>query len=238
MSSDSGSAKLPRPAAVKVLDVVVALSEHGGSHRIVDLAARTELPKATVYRLLQHLVAEGFAIAEPDSTYRIGPRLLGIAGAALADTPWRKVVRAALESLRAATGLSAHFAQSYGTSGVASRGGSGEAQVVIVDVAESQDPFAIPARPGLTTTLDHTAFGQAIFSGSSGAVLMQSDVRSIAAPVYHRTGEVLGAIGVLGTSFTLPDPTTDRIRELVRSTAADVSAVLTTPSFGHRSSTA
>ena len=80
-----------------------------------------------------------------------------------------------------------------------------------------------------------------MFSGSPDAVLLQdgaAHLRSVAAPVFHRTGQVLGAIGVLGTDFTLPDPSTDRIRALVRSTAADISAVLTAPSYGHHTSTA
>ncbi|MEV6282502.1 helix-turn-helix domain-containing protein [Kribbella sp. NPDC051770] len=224
MTSDSGSVESPRAAAVKVLDVLVALSEHGGSHRIVDLAARTDLPKATVYRLLQHLVGQGFAVAEPDSTYRIGPRFLGIAAATLADAPWRKVVRAALESLRTSTGLSAHFAQPYGD------------QLVVVDAAESLDPFGIPVRPGLTTAMEQTAFGQAIFSRAADAVvrLDGGQLRSVAAPVFHRNGEVLGALGVAGTEFTLADQASERIRALVQSAAADASAVLTAPSFGHR----
>jgi DNA-binding IclR family transcriptional regulator len=229
MTSDSGSENSPRASAVKVLDVLVALSERGGSHRIVDLAARTELPKATVYRLLQHLVAQGFVVAEPDSTYRIGPRFLGIAAAALSDAPWRKVVRAALESLRTATGLSAHFAQPYGD------------HLVVVDAAESLDPFGIPVRPGVTSAIELTAFGQAIFSGTPDAVVRLDSgpqLRSVAAPVFHRSGEVLGALGVLGTEFTLADQAADRIRALVRSAAADASAVLTAPSFGHRAGTA
>ncbi|MCP2625603.1 helix-turn-helix domain-containing protein [Mycolicibacterium smegmatis] len=224
-TNDSGAENSPRAAAVKVLDVLAALSERGGCHRIVDLAARTELPKATVYRLLQHLVSQGFVVAEPDSTYRIGPRFLGIAAAALSDAPWRKTVAAALESLRTATGLSAHFAQQYG------------GNLVIVDAVESLDPFAIPVRPGLTTAIEQTALGQAIVSTSSEAVVSQDPARQlrwVAAPVFHRRGEVLGALGVAGTDFTLADQALDRVRAVVRSAAADASAVLTAPSFGHR----
>ena len=228
-TNDSGAEKSPRAAAVKVLDVLVALSERGGCHRIVDLAARTELPKATVYRVLQHLVSQGFVVAEPDSTYRIGPRFLGIAAAALSDAPWRRTVAAALESLRTATGLSAHFAQHYG------------GNLVIVDAVESLDPFAIPVRPGLTSAIEQTALGQAIFSASSDAVVSQepaTHLRWVAAPVFHRRGEVLGALGVAGTDFTLADQALDRVRAVVRSAAADASAVLTAPSFGHRAGTA
>jgi DNA-binding IclR family transcriptional regulator len=226
-TSDSGAEIPPRAAAVKMLDVLVALSERGGCHRIVDLAARTDLNKATVYRLLQHLVAEGFVVAEPDSTYRIGPRFLGIAAAALSDAPWRRTVTAALESLRTATGLSAHFAQHYG------------GNLVIVDAVESLDPFAIPIRPGLTTAIERTALGEALLSASSSssqdAAVSQdpaTHLRWVAAPVFHRR------VGVAGTEFTLADQALDRVRAVVRSAAADASAVLTAPSFGHRAGTA
>ncbi|SDT34054.1 IclR family transcriptional regulator [Microlunatus soli] len=211
------SAADQRSSATKVLDVLTALSDHPGPHRLTDLALSTGLAKATVYRMLQSLVERGFVVTGPGSRYAIGPRFLGIANAALVDAPWHKIVRSGLEQLRAATGMSAHFAQPYGK------------RTVIVDSAESTDPFGLPARPGRSDDVTSTAFGQAL-DGHDAVLADDRDdpgVRSIAAPVFGADGQVLGAIGVAGTTFTLSDDATiDRISDLVTRTAGESSAVL------------
>lgn len=206
-----------RSSATKVLDVLTALSEHSGPHRLTDVAQRTGLAKATVYRMLQSLVERGFVVTGPGSRYAIGPRFLGIANAALADAPWHKIVRSGLEQLRAATGMSAHFAQPYG------------ARMVIVDSVESTDPFGLPARPGRSDDVTSTAFGQALTARDAVLADDRDDpgVRSIAAPVFGSQHHPLGAIGVAGTTFTLSDDATiERIRDLVNRTAGEASAVL------------
>jgi DNA-binding IclR family transcriptional regulator len=206
-----------RSAATKVLDVLAALSEDRGPHRLTDLATRTGLAKATVYRMLQDLSARGFVVSAADNRYAIGPRFLGIANAALTDAPWHKIIRNGLEQLRSATGLSAHFAQPYG------------ARLVIVDSAESTDPFGLPARPGQSADVTSTAFGRALDSRTA-VVADDSDtpgVRSVAAAVFGDTGRSLGTIGVAGTTFTLSDDAAlARISELVTRTAGEASAVL------------
>jgi DNA-binding IclR family transcriptional regulator len=211
-----------RSAATKVLDVLSTLTRGPGPHRIVDVAADTELAKATVYRMLQSLVSAGFVVGAPGGTYVIGPRFLGIAAAAIAEDPHRPIIRTALERLRKATGLSAHHVQRF------------EDQVVVVDSLESSDPYGLPSRPGDTASIGSTAFGIAIADARPGTpptvtVLDEprvSGVRSLAAPVFDGDEQVVGSIGVSGTTFTLTGAAVERLSALVADIAANTTAVL------------
>lgn len=220
----------PRPArttgqssaAGKALQVLVALTGAPGPQRVTDLAQQTGLAKATVYRMLQELVDSGFAVTTAASAYRVGPRLTGIAATVLAQDPHRPLIRGALERLRKATGLSSHFAQRF------------EDQIVVVDSAESTDPYGLPSRIGDLAPIRSTAFGAAIASarpGASPAVSVSDEaelhgVRSLAAPVFAGEGAVIGAIGVSGTAFSLTDAAVERLGPLVCDAAANSTAVL------------
>lgn len=220
--SKPGQADSPSSAASKALHVLVALTSAPGPQRVTDLAKQTGLAKATVYRMLQELVESGFAMTTAANTYRVGPRLIGIAATVLAHDPHRPLIRTALEQLRKATGLSSHFAQRF------------EDQVVVVDSAESTDPYGLPSQTGNIVPIGSTAFGAAIASAQPGAsptisVLDEADlrgVRSLAAPVFAGDEHVIGAIGVSGTAFNLTDIAIDRLGPLVLDAAANSTAVL------------
>ena len=55
----------------------------GARSRLGDIAERAQLPKSTVHRILRRLVERGYARAEGDGVYVLGPRVLTMAGAML-----------------------------------------------------------------------------------------------------------------------------------------------------------
>ena len=65
-------------AIEKTLSVLDALD--GARSRLGDIAERAQLPKSTVHRILRRLVERGFARAEGDGVYVLGPRVLTMAG--------------------------------------------------------------------------------------------------------------------------------------------------------------
>jgi IclR family acetate operon transcriptional repressor len=68
-------------AAEKTLSVLDALgtTRTGGGSRLGSIAARAELPKSTVHRILKRLVERGYAQAQGDGVYVLGPRILAMA---------------------------------------------------------------------------------------------------------------------------------------------------------------
>ncbi len=69
----------------------------GGSHRLTDIAVATGLDKATALRLLEVLSRDGFITRDAQTKcYALGPELLGLGAAALAQFDPRAVVRPSL----------------------------------------------------------------------------------------------------------------------------------------------
>ena len=72
-------------AAEKTLSVLDALgsTQDGEGSRLGSIAERAELPKSTVHRILKRLVERGYARAQGDGVYVLGPRILAMAGGML-----------------------------------------------------------------------------------------------------------------------------------------------------------
>jgi DNA-binding IclR family transcriptional regulator len=90
--------------AALVLDAVEA-----GSHRFTEIMGATGLPRGTVHRLIRSLERRGFLASFPGFGYRLGPRLLRLANAAMRELPLRDAAHPVLERLAASTGESAQL---------------------------------------------------------------------------------------------------------------------------------
>jgi len=95
-------------SGVGVLDRSVAILDavEAGAHSLGDLTRATGLTRATAHRLASALQAHGLLARAEDRTYRLGPRLLRLAGSAIGEPLLRERARPALASLAAATGES------------------------------------------------------------------------------------------------------------------------------------
>ncbi|MFI1095986.1 IclR family transcriptional regulator [Streptomyces sp. NPDC020917] len=251
-STEEGRVKGPIDKAMEVLE---ALVEPGGPHRLADLARRTGLSKPTVHRHLQTMVEFGFAQPVEGGSYQVGPRLLGLAAAALHDDQDLRLARPVLAELHRRTGQFAHYAVRHG----------GDA--VHLEHSESPPEFRLGMPPGGRTPLYRSGVGLAMLSalppgecaevldgvpprewaghplgGAAGVrdVLRDAaelgyavddgygepDVRSVAAPVVDRTGRVVGAIALSGLTFTLDQESVRLFGPMVRAAARTVSAGL------------
>lgn len=236
----------------KALDLLGTLVRPGGPHRLADIAQQTGLTKPTVHRLLQTMTETGFAAAERGA-YRVGPRLLAMAAAALADSEEIQCVRPVLADLRSRTGQTALFAVRHG------------AEALYIEKTEPAHGYRMTSRAGGAVPLHCTAAGRAILSALPGEEVAETlggeplpaytprtltdpaavreasvsvrgyfvedqeyelDVRSIAAPVLDRDGQVFGAIVLSGLTFTLDDAGIEVFGPIVRAAAGRVSAAL------------
>jgi ribose transport system substrate-binding protein len=80
--------RAPRvPAVHRAAAVLDAVARAGSPLALAQLARETGLPKSTALAVSQALVGEGLLLRGQDSTYRLGPRLAQLAGAATQQRP-------------------------------------------------------------------------------------------------------------------------------------------------------
>ncbi len=136
-------------ASDKTFAVLEALVEHS---RLTDIAAATNLPKATVHRILQVMVERGLARPTGNGDYFTGPRMLALAGRVMhrLDLPAR--VRPELEELQRRTGRTVHLALLHGD------------EAVYVAKVEAGKPYQLASRVGMSLDLHSTSIGKAVLA--------------------------------------------------------------------------
>jgi DNA-binding IclR family transcriptional regulator len=148
-------------AVDKAFDVLEALAEHG---RLADIAAATDLPKATVHRILQVMVERGLARPTGDGGYVSGPRMLALAGRVMRRLDLPAQVRPHLEDLQRRTGRTVHLALLAGD------------EAVYVAKVEGDKPYRLASRVGMSLHLHCTSIGKAML-----AAMADDEVAGIAA---------------------------------------------------------
>jgi len=136
LTPDSKAGTLAKSA--RVLEFFAA---HGTSWSIREVAEQLDIPRTSVHRVCQQLVAEDFLRFDADSErYRWGHRLIKIAHSALQSVDPRRAIHEALSSLVASTGETALFA-SYDGSGPAV---TFTEQVVGPNPVRYESPLGVP----------------------------------------------------------------------------------------------
>jgi DNA-binding IclR family transcriptional regulator len=137
-------------ATQKTLAVLDALD---GGGRLGGIADRAGLPKSTVHRILRRLVDAGYARAEGDGVYALGPRILAIAGELLERLDAGPYARPILRGLHAEVGHTVHLAML-----------SGDTAVYVEKLADPTLPYQTASRVGMQIPLHCTAIGKSILA--------------------------------------------------------------------------
>ncbi|MCC1480979.1 IclR family transcriptional regulator [Roseibaca sp. Y0-43] len=136
--------------ALEVLDLVAGF---GHPVRFSDLLDHSPYPKATLYRLLQTLVAQRMLSFDPDrSTYTLGLRLVRLAHAAWDQSALAPIARPHLDVLSAEVGETVHLAQ------------MDHAQVLYVDKRNARDPIPMYSQAGKVGPAYCTGVGKAMLA--------------------------------------------------------------------------
>ncbi len=138
-------------ATQKTLNVLDALD--ASTSRLADIADRARLPKSTVHRILRRLIEYGYARAEGDGRYVLGPRVLTMAGAALQRLDAATWARPVLRELHAEVGHTVHFAMV-----------SGDEAVYLEKLVDPNLPYQFASRVGGHIRLHCTAMGKALLA--------------------------------------------------------------------------
>lgn len=140
-------------AAQRLFALLETLARQGAMG-VTELGAATGLSKATVFRLLNTLVALGYARKEAGTEkYRLTYKLLGIAGHLLEQSDLRSMVRPYLEQLAATTGETVHLVQRE------------DDHLVYIDKVEpTVNSIRMVSRVGMAQPLYCTAVGKALLA--------------------------------------------------------------------------
>ncbi|MFQ6551377.1 IclR family transcriptional regulator [Aestuariibius insulae] len=214
----------------KALGVLDQVAGFGRPVRFSELLEASDLPKATLYRLLQTLTNQEMLIYEPDrGVYSPGIRLVRLAHAAWAQSSLAPIARPHLEALSREVGETVHLAQLDG------------GHVLYVDKRNAAEPVEMYSQSGKVGPAYCTGVGKAMlahlpepdlarvlpqqsFHRFTGATLADEDaLRSelaeirrhgygfdreehepgiicVAVPILTPRGRLLGALSVTGTT--------------------------------------
>jgi DNA-binding IclR family transcriptional regulator len=239
-------------AVERTLSVLEAL---GRPRPLAEIAELADLPKPTAHRILQVLVARGFARGGDDGVYAAGPRVLTVAGEALAELDLAGAARPLLTALQRSAGGTVHLALRAGD------------EAVYVEKIEGAEPYRMASRIGLPLRLHSTGIGKVVLAFLPEPELAdvlarielerrtpstfvdeaslrlelarvrkqgyaiddeenEAGVRCVAAPVFDARGRVAGGVSVSSLVYVLSLADAKRIGPDVVRTAAELSDLL------------
>jgi IclR family transcriptional regulator, acetate operon repressor len=254
MSDEPATGRQAPPSAItKVVAVVEALAhEHG----ISQVARRTGMATSTVHRILQELVDLGWVRVDDEHEYLLGARLLSLAGQAVDGPTLARIAHPILRQLSEDSGGHAtHFAVRSGHEAVyvdkvegrrayqmRSRVGLGIplhttaiGKALLATLPEGE-VRAILARTGMPTMTPRTITDIDGMLGHLEAVRRQgyamdseeneAHIRCVGAAVTDHRGTPIGGISVSGLAFEMDQMRIERLAELVKRAAGDLTREL------------
>ncbi len=142
----------------KALDVLEMVATRGRLVRFSELLAESPWPKATLYRMLQTLTAQGMLRYDPETqAYAPGLRLVRLAHSAWRQSSLAPIARPFLDALSAEVGETIHLAQ-------LDRG-----QVLYVDKRNARQPIEMFSEAGKIGPGYCTGVGKAMLAHLSDA---------------------------------------------------------------------
>jgi DNA-binding IclR family transcriptional regulator len=132
------------------MSVLQIIGDSPREYGISDLCMVAKLPRATVYRIVDALRAEGLiAEVNPGNRLVLGPRLINLASRSWATFDLRAVAHPYIEKLRDETGETVHLAVPSGL------------DMVYIDKLESPQAVRMTSRIGTRITLYSSSVGKA-----------------------------------------------------------------------------
>jgi DNA-binding IclR family transcriptional regulator len=203
---------------VGVLDRSVAILEavEDGARSFTAIVEATGLTRPTAHRLIGSLEDHGLLFHVGGLGYALGPRLLGLASAAMRELPLRELARPALERLARSTGESAQLFVRDGDRRICVDTVESEQELrTIVDVGASLPltkgsagkVFLAWGPPPRDEAVDDRLAQQIATTNRRGWAdsvgEREAGVASVSAPIFGPAGDLLAAISVSGPASRL-----------------------------------
>lgn len=165
--------------AIGIVDVLAARTEYGIS--LAELAAVLEMPKSTAHRYLATLVELNLAERDASDRYRLGTKVVELAGAYLAKSDLRTESQPLLVELAKQCEETIHLAVPSGT------------EVVYLAKIESRHAWGMFSHLGARIPMFCTALGKSILAFSDQSLLE----KVLAEPLIPRTPHTITSPDVI-----------------------------------------
>lgn len=199
-------------AVRRSLAVLRAVAQAGTDITVAELAARLDLKKPTVHRLVSALVEEEFLQADSSpQRLRLGPLFLELAHSVWSKFDIRGAAAPELERLAQGTGYTARLLTSAGDRMICVEAAHIGERVRALDVG-SMEPMRGSAAGRVVAAFSHDelhapepeeALAKARYYAIDDPAV--TGWRSVAAPVFDERGEPIGAIAVTGPAHLMTD---------------------------------
>lgn len=133
----------------KFMTVLQVIADNPGKFDIARLTATARFPRATTYRIVAGLAAEGLVMQNRDGTYTLGYRLIQLASKSWEASDIRTAARPFIEALRDATKETVHLAVPSGNG------------MAYIDKLESPNAVRMMTRIGARVEFHSTSVGKA-----------------------------------------------------------------------------
>ncbi len=251
MVDEPASANYQVRALTRGLAVLSCFTPEAARHSLADLSRLVDVPKGTLYRLVETLRVAEFLEQEIDGSYTLGIKAFEVGSSYLSTLDFPQAARRALEELAA------------GCRETASLGVFNHGEVVYVAIEHAQREVGIQSRIGTRHPTHCTALGKVMLADRPDdevAVLLEQTgmpaltehthtspdtllaelsvirrrgyaidneersygVKCIAAPIRDAAGRVIAAISVSGPSFRV---SADTLPDLIAAVVAAASSV-------------
>jgi len=142
----------------RCLNLLEVLPEKEEGFGVLELAKRINLPGSTVHRILNALKKEGYIRQNPETEkYRVGYKILSLAGRMLENQSLKKIARPHLQKLKDSTGETTHLVILEGKN------------AVCIESFESSSNMRICSPIGENNPLHCTAVGKTILANLPAA---------------------------------------------------------------------
>jgi DNA-binding IclR family transcriptional regulator len=215
-SGDDRAALPDTPVGVIDRAVAVLNAVERGARTLGAIRSETGFTRSTAHRLVASLEDHGLLFRVGGVGYALGPRLLGLAGAAMRELPLRELARPALERLARSTGESAQLFVRDGDRRICVDTVESEMELrTIVDVGASLPltkgsagkVFLAWGPPPDDERIDDRLAQQIATTARRGWAdsvgEREAGVASVSAPIFGPDGDLLAAISVSGPASRL-----------------------------------
>ncbi|OMC44488.1 helix-turn-helix domain-containing protein [Mycobacterium sp. IS-1264] len=201
-----------------VIQSAFELLDHVGAMepvRLLDLANVSGIPRETVRRMLQQLIAVG-AVSREGSRYRLGASLLALGARVSSERRLRAVARRPIAELATATGAAVQLSAMIG------------GELVYLDAVDARVPSGVVVQPGApvpprcAAARAHTELGYTAPIVDAGELRADMSCVAVAIPLRN------GAVAALSTIVAGPRPPLGLLAA-TRATGARIAGLLHTP---------
>ncbi|MGA2144379.1 MAG: IclR family transcriptional regulator [Bryobacteraceae bacterium] len=239
----------------KTLDILEAVKVHDSGCRLAELSRRVELPKATVYRILNTLESRGYLDRGVDGSYRLAKKLFDLQREETLEVILHRLGRPVMERMAEETRETVNM------------GTLDAGEVVVIETVESPQAVRMASKVGNRRALHSTALGKALLAAlpdkewtrlvrmkglprfTPQTLVTESELaaeieqvrlqgyalddqeneldgRCIGAPVYGRHSQAIAAISISGPVFRMDRKRALSLAPKLRESCAAMSAAV------------